>query len=322
MDMDISLIKDSEIEETSNLMASCFSPSYHSIFFLEKEHTVVSREGGRVSGGCNADIFTIPGGKKIGYIGWLYTRKEERGKGTASALKEAMIAHLEKEGCDEILLLIEGDNPSSFKLFCRDMRIMGLFSQIKTFGIGIAKIWKRTSHFLDFGYFLWHRGKGRDIEKESIASWLYLAFFSIAAAMIFAFRTKAPMIESICITLMLSLGRCLIMKLLLGWRSSILLNWDTSLLYSFLSAFALPFLLPPIAGTYIKGGNWKMSEKRTALAISGCAAIAAEAALAIISGRLDLTLPLLLMDALLPFYPFSGFNASRIRRQINAIRKK
>lgn len=322
MDMDISLIKDDEIEEAADLMASCFSPSYHSIFFLKKEHTVVSREDGRITGGCNADVFTIPGGKKIGYIGWLYTQKEARGKGTASALKEEMFSHLEKEGCDEILLLIEGDNPSSFKLFCTDMRIMGLFSQIRTFGIGMVKVWKRMSHFFDFGYFLWHRGKGRSIKKESIADWLYLAFFSIASTLIFAFRTKAPILESLCITLILSLGRCLVMKLVLGWRYSILINWDTSLLYSLISALALPFFLPPIAGVYVKGGNWKMGEKRLILAAAGGAAIAVEAVLATISGRPDLTIPLLLMDALLPFYPFSGFNASRIKRQIEAMGKK
>ncbi len=320
--MDISLIKDGETEETRNLMASCFSPSYHSIFFLHKEHTIVAREDGRITGGCNADVFTIPGGKRIGYIGWLYTGDEARGRGIASALRDAMYAHLEKEGCNEILLLIEGDNPSSFKLFYQDMRIMDLFAQIRTFGIGLFKVWMRMSHFFDFGYFLWHRGQGRDIRHESMYGWACLAVFSILTSMIFALRLNAPVMESLCLMLALSLGRCIMMKLVLGWRHSILLGWDTSLAYSLLSALAMPFFIPPIAGVYVKGGDWRIAEKRSRLALAAVLCIAFETILALTTGCPRMTLPLLVMDALLPFYPFSGFNASRIKRHIGAARKK
>lgn len=322
MHMEISRIEDREIEEARSLMASCFPHSYHSIFFLKKDHTVVAREDGRITGGCNADVFTIPGGKKIGYIGWLYTEKSARGRGTASALKEAMTAHLEKEGCDEILLLIEGDNPSSFKLFYQDMRIMDLFAQIRTFGPGLFKVWMRMSHFLDAGFFLWHRGNGEDICRESIKRWIYLAASVIPTSAIFALRTGFSPMQGICVMLALSLGRALVMKIVLGWKESILLNWDTSLAYSLLSAICLPFFIPPVAGVYVKGGNWRIGDKRSRLALAGALCMAFEAVLASTTGCPGMTLPLLAMDALLPFYPFSGFNSSRIKRYIKAARKK
>lgn len=304
------LIRSDEIDGAKALMSSCFPASYAPIFFLYKEHTLVSVEGERLLGGINSDVF-MAGGRKIGYIGWLYTAEEARGKGIASSLKKKMVEHLEEAGCEEIFCLIEGDNPSSYKIFQDDFRIMNLSMQVKAFGTGIFKVWKKSAHFLDSGYFLWHRGKGIGMEKTASADVVMLLFLNAVLFTLHCLIHGTATAITFFIPLFVLASRTAILAIAGG--RSVLVPWDNFRLLS-LASVILPIYIPTPIGVYPVGGRWSMAEKRKRLGLAAVLTILFEAAAVVcpVTGRF--TVFLLLADSSLFFYPFSGFQAARARR--------
>ncbi len=92
------------------------------------------------------------------------------------------------------------------------------------------------------------------------------------------------------------------------------LGWDTAYLAALLSPllFGVPFPAP--GNVYIRGSAWSLREEGALLARM---ALLSNCALALICLLIPnvYTLLLLLLDTLFCFYPFCGFNASRIRRR-------
>lgn len=320
--IEIRKIRHDEIEKAEALMHAAFPKSYSSIFFLYEEHTIVASDGDRIVGGINMDVYDA--GIRTGYIGWLYVDAEYRGMGIAGKLIDKAEEYLYGIGCREIALCIEGDNPSSFSNFSRrGYSIMTFPEQVRVFGISFLKVWKRASRFFDRGYFMWHKGNVRSLEKgfrETLPSFILMLMLNTLLFIPVLLKTGNmsvvyTMIPSAALILR---SMMLYLALRIQKRDAIFLSWDTSYFVSIISSLLLPMLFPSPGGVYIKGDRWSMAKEKDELGNAALAAVAAEAsALIVFMGTpyLLFALPLFIADTLLPFYPFCGFQASRLRRR-------
>ena len=322
--MEIRLIKAEEREECLSLMASCFDKSIQSIFFLYPESTLVAVIDERIVGGINMHIYPVKKGKfKVGYIGWVYVSKEARGQGVAKVLFDEAILFMKEEGCSDIALCIEGDNPSSFRSVSSrsGFGIISLFSQFKRFGTSTFTIWKNASRFFDMGYFLWHY-KEKDSNSLNPSKRKELSALLITILLnTLLFLPKLIYFPSSPLYLLLIPALVLICRsaLLLIGGNKIFLPWDSSYLSSLIFAFT-PIAFPSPGGVYIRGSNWTLDKESKALAISSLFAVTMEIVLAFIFRNyliaLSFIIPLILLDSFFFFYPFCGFLASRIKRGV------
>lgn len=304
-------------------MGRCFDKSYHSIFFLYPEHTFVAIDQGRIVGGMNADVYSAK--VRIGYLGWLYVAPDYRGSGVGRLLLDAVLDYLEDE-VDEICGCIEGDNPSSFKnLANRDgFSIMSLYEQFHRFGFKAFRVWKRASRFFDMGYFMWHKSTGDGRKKKALspsierqaASFLLTVLFNTLLFSLLLLRKGMLSIDYALIpffVLSVRTAASASMMVLCGTKP-IFLAWDTSWFSSLLS-LALPFYFPSPGGVYPEGKEWNIRDKKAVLGKTGLAVFAAEALMLLLLPKTRLFILLLFIaDSMCCFYPFCGFNASRIRR--------
>lgn len=325
--IEIRAIREAEIARAYEIMRGSFPKSYQSIFYLYPESTLVALENGEVIGGINLDIYNAA--IKVGYIGWLYVDTSARGKGVGELLVDKAIKFLENDKkVDEILLCIEGDNPSSFKNFSRrGFEIMPLHRQLKLFRWNVLKVYKHASRFFDMGYFLWHKKRGEYKQSKSLNK---SALSSLSALIVTIFFNTLLYSLTIAKFGLFSYNTLLIPLLVLSIRTislalvirifktkAIFLSWDTSWLSSLISLF-LPFYFPSTGGVYIKGDEWSLQDKSKTLGIASIATVALEALLLLTfranAAYLLFALPLFLLDTLFSFYPFCGFLASRIKR--------
>ncbi|MDY0289618.1 MAG: GNAT family N-acetyltransferase [Sphaerochaeta sp.] len=94
-------------------------------------------------------------------------------------------------------------------------------------------------------------------------------------------------------------------------------SWDTAWIAALLLTFTVGLPFPVPGNLYIKGHSWNLEEEKAFLARIAIAAQAAVALLALFVPKgmpLLFGLTLLLLDGFFFFYPFCGFNASRIQR--------
>lgn len=325
--IEIRAIKDNEINRAYEIMKSSFPKSYESIFYLYPKSTLVAVEDDRIIGGINLDIYDAT--VKVGYIGWLYVDRDERGKGIGERLVDKAIEFLECNAkVDEILLCIEGDNPSSFKNFSkRGFEIMSLFNQLKLFKLNVFKVYKHASRYFDMGYFLWHKKrkdkrKSKSLNKSilsSLLAFIVTIFFNtllylLTIAKFGFFSYIALLIPS----LVLSIRTASLILVLRAFKTkSIFLSWDTSWISSIISVL-LPCYFPSPGGVYIKGDEWSLKDKSRELGLASLTAVALEAIMLLVFRSsiqyILFALPLFILDTSFSFYPFCGFLASRIRR--------
>lgn len=326
--VEVRLINDNEIEEAKAIMSSSFPKAYHSIFYLYPESTLIASENGVVLGGVNLDIFDAC--VKVGYIGWLYVSDRARGIGIGKKLIDEAIVFLEDSAkVDEILLCIEGDNPSSFKqVSSRDgFEIMSLQKEICTFKWNIFKVYSHASRFFDMGYFLWHKNtKDNNAEKslemsykKQIASFLCTIVFNTALYLLMALKFKTIGVFSFLVPSIVLIARTTIEAVVIKAfkEKPIFLAWDSSWLSSLISII-MPFYFPSPGGIYIRGDEWSIKEKSKTLALSAISTVIVEALLLLLFRKrveyILFALPLFLLDTVFPFYPFCGFLSSRIKR--------
>lgn len=319
--MDYRLIRQDEKNEAIDLMKECFHQSYYSIFFLHPETTVVAVENGKIVGGVNMIGYTLRNGKKALYVGWIYVSSSQRGKGIAKELYSQAVLFAKNNCYDELNLLIEGDNPSSFKPVnsIKGFKILTLKEQLKRYKLDIFKVWKISSHIFDMGYFLWVKDVNDNTEYKSLepkattqikslCSTLLLHFI---LSLLVAFKFSLPFFSALILPILLLLRTALQYS-----RGRIYLSWDSP---SFVSVLASILLIPfPNPGNvYIKGSSWTIKEKNKELVAGALIAILMEAIVfMLLPLKLSLifVLPLLLLDTVFSFYPFCGFLASRVKR--------
>ncbi len=100
-------------------------------------------------------------------------------------------------------------------------------------------------------------------------------------------------------------------------RAMLYRSWDTAWILAVILTLTIGFPFPVPGNLYIKGHDWNLEREKYKLARMALAAQAFVALLALFvpKGMPRLFgLALLLLDGLFFFYPFCGFNASRIKR--------
>ena len=94
-------------------------------------------------------------------------------------------------------------------------------------------------------------------------------------------------------------------------------DWDTAWILAILLTFTVGFPFPVPGNLYIKGFDWNLKKEEKTLASMGIAGLAAVALICLFAPKgipLLFGLALLALDGFFFFYPFCGFNASRIKR--------
>lgn len=338
----IALVRDDQIEETKTLMGRCFDAKYVSIFYLHPESTLVATSNNRVVAGINLDIYQVNREVRMGYIGWLYTDDEHRGNGLAGRLLDEAINFLKDDGCTSLSACVEGDNPASFKqLALEGFTIIGLWQQLKLFKAGTIKVYHHASRFFDMGYFLWHKSLTEQKVPEASKGTKALLAMLLANTLLFFFYLKGwnllnlvklhPMSFSfsslpieqkfflLALPSLFILGRTGGMLLAAKVKKTDVTyrNWDTAWIPAILlTAIAgIPFPVP--GNLYIQDNDWNLKEEKQLLATM---AISAQGATVLLFLVLPIGTPLLFglillaLDTLFYFYPFCGFNASRVKR--------
>ncbi|HKL60269.1 MAG TPA: hypothetical protein VJ863_10245, partial [Sphaerochaeta sp.] len=100
-------------------------------------------------------------------------------------------------------------------------------------------------------------------------------------------------------------------------RAMVYRSWDTAWILAVMLTLSIGFPFPVPGNLYIKGYNWKLEREKNALAGMALVALVSVALLALFVPKgmsLLFGLALLALDGLFFFYPFCGFNASRIKR--------
>jgi len=325
----VSRMKEEQQSEVEALMAASFEKSLASIFFLHPPTTLVVTYEERVVAGLNLDVFQVNKRVKMGYLGWLYTAREHRGKGLAGLLLEAAIPFLRDLGCTDMAGCIEGDNPASFKQlersgFCR----MSLGGQIKRFGVGLFKLYHHASRFFDMGYFLWHRSLDGSAQKPHPEGGKALAI-TVAANLLLTLpialgwnipaylglslvKDKRALVWGVIFSIIVRTAS----QAAVAHRAKVkvvYLGWDTAYLAALLAPllFGLPFPAP--GNVYIKGSAWSLEDEAGLLARMALVSNTVLSLLVVLIPN-AYTFLLLIVDTLFFFYPFCGFNASRVKR--------
>ncbi len=236
----------------------------------------------------------------------------------------------------------------------RGFSILGLKDQLKLFRLGTAKVYHHASRFFDMGYFLWHKSlSGQDIKEANtgiqplilillgntllfyfcLKGWnlLTLAGFHPIKAT-FSSLTTAQQAVLLTIPSLLLATRTgamgLLAKLQKGKgkyrrnerkheRETVYRSWDTAWILAIILTVTIGVPFPVPGNLYIKGHSWNLEGEKAFLASM---AIASQAAVALLTISIPHGMPLLFGLALLAldgfffFYPFCGFNASRIKR--------
>ena len=323
----VSAMKEEQRSEVEALMAASFEKSLASIFFLHTPTTLVVTCEERVVAGLNLDVFQVNTRVRMGYLGWLYTAQDHRGKGLAGLLLEAAIPFLRDLGCTDMAGCVEGDNPASFKQLERaGFSRMSLGEQIKRFGGGLFKVYRHASRFFDMGYFLWHRSLDGSEQKPHPEGGRALAI-TLAANLVLALpialgwnlptllgfsvvKSNSALIWGIILSV---LARSASQAVVAKRAKVVYLGWDTAYLAALLAPllFGVPFPAP--GNVYLKGSDWSVQDEGALLArmalVSNCIL-----ALLVVLIPNAYTLLLLILDTLFFFYPFCGFNSSRVKR--------
>lgn len=94
-------------------------------------------------------------------------------------------------------------------------------------------------------------------------------------------------------------------------------SWDTAWILAIILTLTIGFPFPVPGNLYIKGNDWKLEKEKNLLARMAIASLAAVALVCQLAPKgmpLLFGLSLLALDGFFFFYPFCGFNASRIKR--------
>ncbi len=356
----IALIREEQIAETQTLMSQCFEAKLSSIFYLHPESTLVVTFHTKVVAGINLDVYQVNKQVKMGYIGWLYTDKEHRGKALARRLLDEAILFMKEQGCTSLSACVEGDNPASFKqLANQGFSILSLWQQLKLFRLGTVKVYHHASRFFDMGYFLWHRSLPEQSLRASKEGMNALLLTLFGNTLLFFFCLKGwnllNLVDFYPLTLTSSSLPTNQLMLLLAFPSLFLLartggmflfaktdtrrgkrkaremkksemkknkeivyrGWDTAWILAILFTFSVGLPFPVPGNLYIKGTEWKLLENELFLARMGIAGQTSVVLICLIALKglpLLYGMALLALDGFFFFYPFCGFNASRIKR--------
>ena len=302
------------------------------LFFSWGQTVLVALSEGRLVGGIVLETFALADGRKVGFVGWVFSDPNARGIGVGQRLIEAALAHFQAVGCHEVLAGVEGHNSSSSKLFAtRGFSILPLGAQWQRYRWQLPKVWWRTLHVVDVGHFLWSRPPAAD-EGHPVTQWWVTLLVNVLMAWI-ALRAwvVAGWFASV-----LAAGAVLVL-LTVRWAGMRLAAraqglevryraWESGFPLSLMIALALRGVYPVPGSLYPVGHDWRYREMVPQLGRMALAGVIGPLALLWLAKALAscfpvaqalpslyaVGFPLLVVDVLTPFFPLACYNGRRI----------
>ncbi len=101
--------------------------------------------------------FSLPSGRKVGFVAWLMTHPEYRGRSFAKLLINASNAHLQAQDCDDIATDVEGYNTGSANAFFRSgYQRLSMWQLVRRWSLlDVIWFWIKSRWAIDPGHFLW-----------------------------------------------------------------------------------------------------------------------------------------------------------------------
>lgn len=308
--------------------------------------------GGKLVAASLLRIFRLPSGRRVGFIAWLMTHPQYRGRGLAMKLVEASTAHLREQRCEAVVTDVEGYNTGSANVFHRmDYQRQSMWQQFRRWKLlDTVWLWVRCGYAIDPGHFLWVT----DAQPGAPSSWrsradaillntaLALFALSVGGGVFLAGEAGLPsltMIAALFVGVAGLLGvRELGMRVVASWHRQPLeyRAWSGGTGMSLLIGIGFGKTMPLPGNLYPPGDGWSTRDYRavlgqgaivSALLVAGlilAGSWAKGAAGGSFIGEVGLALmfvgkPLLVFDTLVAIAPFEGFNGRHLRDYNRAV---
>lgn len=291
-------------------------------------------------------IIVLPSGRKIGFIAWLMTHPEYRGRGLAKKLVASSTVHLQSKRCDDIVTDVEGYNTSSANVFYKSgYRRISVRQQCRRWNhIDAIWLWIRTGLALDPGHFLWIADTVTPKSYPWRGRFFAVLFNTLLAVFAFSlgggiFLSGGPAVPSVhaAVAFFVGVSGLLVAReigvRLVAWFYKQPLEfrawsggWGISLLVAI--GFGKTFPLP--ANLYPPGDGWHTRDFQVLLGQGAIVSNSLVAGLIMIgflvrdpanhaffahvaSALVFVGKPLLVFDTLVAVAPFEGFNGRHLR---------
>lgn len=327
-------IRDDEESQAKRVMRRAFAPPTW-LFFSWSEHVLVAEHEGQIVGGTVLKKFTLPKGRKVGFVYWLFTDPDARGLGAGQGLIEGALEFFAEQGCDEVAACVEGYNTSSSKVFAtRGFEVLSMGEQLRRYGFGIFPYWWHSFHFMDIGHFLWVK-PGAERPDSPWLQWIGTWLVHVVVLWLAVWRVG-------------SLGRNdlwtipVALFLLLGLRSLAMVSvakaqglatrfraWESSATLSAAIALVLGWFVPFPGSHYPLGDRWRYQDQLPRIgpvALAGTLSSlllawgswavlrwqAAPGLMALFSVLFGVSRMLALLETVIVFFPVISYNGRRI----------
>ena len=327
----------SEKKTVRNIAYKAFPFFMRLLFFFEK-HALLAVHNGAIVGAVLLKIFPLPAKERGGLISFIFTDPDAQGLGVGQKLTEAGISYLEDQGCVDVFAIVEGYNTSSSRLFStRGFAQLSVFQQFGLYGIFTLPLWFHTSHLFAVGHFMWVR---TDKKTGGNPSWqvLWTMLIHIISMQIVLMRTSSQWIFDPLSILAYSLTIILLLALRTGTMYIVARAakteveyrmWESGLFLNLVINFTLGGFFHAPGSLYPKDPDWRYKETKVLL---GKMALASSLCLIAFSWLLKiflsfevfpiyedyidtaymLTLIMLIIDILLPFFPVGCYNGQKL----------
>jgi len=326
------------------LAARSFPPTQAAFVRTAQEGLVIDSDAG-LAAAIILRVLAIPGGRRIGFVVWVMTDPDHRGRGHAARLVERGVARLAERGCDRILTEIEGHNTASQSVFRKlGFEPVGVGRQIAVLGLPGALWFRlRSGYAADTGHFLWmHDARPAPSAErvQRLGAWALNGCFALLALALGGglLTAGAPQLPSAAqaglllaaVALVLGLREAAMRMAANAWGLPVEFRaWDSGLGISAAIAILFGKLFPLPGSVYPREPGGRHAGQRPVLgsvALAGVAAVASAVGVALwvaathagtLAGAfagsiLFVGKPLLLFDTVMAFAPFQAFNARRI----------
>jgi hypothetical protein len=300
--------------------------------------TFVVQSGSSIVGGIGVELLCFGKKGQIGYVGWLHADDRRM----AGPLLDAAARWCKEQGCRDLCACIGTEELSLSAQFAEQgFGPLSLGGQAKRFGCRLPTLWHRTGRLTDLGHLLWHRDLMHDNDLPVLPSGPKSFLSTVAGNTLLwiaclrgwnllhlvGLRTGHPLwgagpgyevtLPAILVPAFFLLLRSLatelsakVQELDIRFRGADGI-WLTAFLVAFLTGF--PF---PVPGTFLPAGaSGKQDGTKGKLAMlsrSSQLALGIGCLFFVRSFALRFALPLLAIDTLFFFRPFSGSNARRL----------
>ena len=181
--MEIRRMRPDEAKEARNVARKAFG-SVEGLFVTKFEDALIAVLDEKIVGGFVYKISNY-GGKKIGFVSFLFIDPSMHGQGLGSRLTKEGIQHLwEKEKCDALVTFVRDDNVASWGTFKNNGFVQVSLSKIARFVglLGLVKLYFTTGFYFAIGhdfYFALRDGESAVQYKNKGGIWQIVGYILI-----------------------------------------------------------------------------------------------------------------------------------------------